>query len=214
MVPSNYTKLAIKEIISLLFNRRDRSYETSSSSDGNHIALVIEGGGMRGVTAGGMVSALEDFGLTSCFDSIHGSSAGAATGAYFLSNQASFGTSLFYEDINNRNFINPINVLFGKPILDTSFLVDFAMVKKKPIDFKKLQASKAKLYISCTDIDLASPYIISGFKTYDHYRSLLKASMTLPFIAGSAAKVDGRRLLDGGLLQQIAIDSAIQAGAT
>jgi predicted patatin/cPLA2 family phospholipase len=183
-------------------------------NDDDHIALVIEGGGMRGVTAGGMVSALEDLGLTRCFDSVHGSSAGAAAGAYFVTGQAKLGTRLFYEDLNDGNFIGIRKLLVGKPLMDPSYLVDFAMMERKPFDFPALAASPVKLHVICTDIDRGEPYEISQFQDYPAYRKLLKASITMPLISGREQLIDGRRLLDGGLLQQIAIESAVQAGAT
>jgi hypothetical protein len=62
---------------------------------------------MRGVVAGGMVTAIQELGLTDCFDTIHGSSAGACAGAYLITDQAKLGTSIFYEDINNSKVHQP-----------------------------------------------------------------------------------------------------------
>jgi YD repeat-containing protein len=59
----------------------------SSSSDGAHLALVIEGGGMRGAVSAGMAAALSTLDMLDAFDSIHGSSAGAIVGAYLVSRQ-------------------------------------------------------------------------------------------------------------------------------
>lgn len=59
----------------------------SSSSDRAHLALVIEGGGMRGAVSAGMAAALSTLDMLDAFDSIHGSSAGAIVGAYLVSRQ-------------------------------------------------------------------------------------------------------------------------------
>ena len=168
---------------------------------------------MRGVAAGGMVSALEDLGLTNVFDSVHGSSAGAAAAAYFAVGQAKVGTSLFYEDLNDGRFISRSRILRGKPILDASFLVDYAMCQLKPFNFAGLRDAP-KLHVVSTDIDCGKTYVVSEFPSAEYYRDVLKASITLPLIAGKARLVDGRRLLDGGLLQQIALTSAVEAGAS
>ena len=53
--------------------------------DGLRIALVIEGGGMRGVISAGMALALDELGLVPAFDAVYGASAGAITGAWLLS---------------------------------------------------------------------------------------------------------------------------------
>ena len=55
--------------------------------DSHHLALVIEGGGMRGSVSAGMAAALSTLDLLDAFDSIHGSSAGAIVGAYLVSRQ-------------------------------------------------------------------------------------------------------------------------------
>lgn len=52
-----------------------------------HLALVIEGGGMRGAVSAGMAAALSTLDLLDAFDSVHGSSAGAIVGAYLVSRQ-------------------------------------------------------------------------------------------------------------------------------
>ncbi len=52
--------------------------------DGLRIALIIEGGGMRGVISAGMALALDELGLVPAFDAVYGASAGAITGAWLL----------------------------------------------------------------------------------------------------------------------------------
>jgi predicted patatin/cPLA2 family phospholipase len=143
-----------------------------------------------------MVSALEELGLTNCFDSVHGSSAGAAAGAYFVAGQAALGTRIFFEDLNDQRFISPSRVLRFAPIMDTAYLVDYVMDKIKPIDFKEIQLNSGKLNIVCTDIDAGRSIIYNDFDEYEHYKDVLRASVTLPFIAGRPQEIDGRRLMD------------------
>lgn len=202
------------DIVTLLLERKKSKSKPKGREDHFHIALVIEGGGMRGVAAGGMVSGLEDLDLLEAFDSVHGSSAGAATGAYFVAGQGNFGTRMFYENINNDDFINPKRIFKGKAIMDTHFLVDGVMKEDKALDFEKIQMSLVPLHIITTDIDNGKALEYSKFENYEHYRKILKASITMPFIGGKATKLNNTRLLDGGLVQQIAIKSALDAGAT
>lgn len=202
------------ETVELLKQRKVKGSLPLQRDDGEHIALVVEGGGMRGVAAGGMVSGLERLQLLNCFDSVHGSSAGAAAGAYFVAGQAQFGTRMFYEDLCGDEFINTGRVLRGKPIMDTSFLVDNVMRLLKPIDFDRLSKSKIPLFIVATDIDTGKAVIKSTHDDYKEYCAFLKASISIPFIAGGPKIVRGKRLMDGGLLQQIALKSAFSAGAS
>ena len=48
-----------------------------SRPDGARVALVVEGGGMRGAVSAGMVIAIDELGLTGSFDAVYGASAGA-----------------------------------------------------------------------------------------------------------------------------------------
>ncbi len=63
------------------------SSPAAAAVDVPHLALVIEGGGMRGAVSAGMAAALSTLDLLDAFDSIHGSSAGAIVGAYLVSRQ-------------------------------------------------------------------------------------------------------------------------------
>jgi len=200
--------------VELIAKRKIQKSIPQERKDAYHVALVIEGGGMRGVAAGGMVSGLESLGLLNCFDSVHGSSAGAATGAYFVAGQARFGTSMFFEDLCGPEFINKKRILFFGPIMDTSFLVDKVMQSTKPLDFAALSTSKIPLHIVGTDIDTGQPVTRTHHDCYKAYREMLKASIAIPFISGGPKTIEGKRVMDGGLIQQIALRSAIDVGAT
>ena len=110
----------IKTLWELCSQRAADKSQLNKRLDTAHIALVIEGGGMRGVVTGGMVSELQDLGWGDVFDSIHGSSAGACAAAYFAAKQSEFGTSIYYEDINNKNFINKLRL---KKVMDADYCV-------------------------------------------------------------------------------------------
>lgn len=77
------------DVLNLLHQR----YHSQSSpmfraaNDTATLALSIEGGGMRGAVSGGMAAAIACLGLSNCFDSIYGSSAGSIIGSYFVSRQ-------------------------------------------------------------------------------------------------------------------------------
>ena len=46
-----------------------------SRPEGARVALVVEGGGMRGAVSGGMALGLDELGLAAAFDAAYGSSA-------------------------------------------------------------------------------------------------------------------------------------------
>ena len=70
--------------------------------DGRKLALVVEGGALRGVCSAGGVVALEHLGLTDVFDHVYGTSAGVMNASYFVAGQARLGIRIYYEDMNRR----------------------------------------------------------------------------------------------------------------
>lgn len=143
-------------------------------------ALVIGAGAMRGVYSGGVVIALEELGLTQAFDNVIGISAGAATAAYFLSGQAKLGTSIYYEELASKKFINlarPRNIL-NIDYMGAVFSYD------KPLDQKAIHNNRSHFYIGVTNIDNAEPeYIEVSHTKNDDIIKLIKASSSVPGLA-------------------------------
>jgi predicted patatin/cPLA2 family phospholipase len=178
------------------------------------LALVIEGGGMRAVTVGGMVSGLEVLGLRDVFDFVCGSSAGAVAGAYFLARQARFGTAMFYENLNNSGFIDTHRLWKRKPVMDTSFLIDKVMRFDKRLDVAAVIAGTPHLHVVASDIVTGQPAVRSVFESAEEFFQFLRATVTMPLIGGPPVPFNGSLLYDGGLVQQIAVETAIKQGAT
>ncbi len=169
---------------------------------------------MRGVIAGGMVSAIEAAGMAHCFDVMIGTSAGACALAYLRAGQARFGTRIFFEDINNRTFIDPWRVLSGRPIVDIDFLVDDVFRSIKRLDVDRFREPGPKLIATATDIDRAETHYLSGFEDPNRALEILRATARMPLLASGPVEIDGRRLLDGGILNLLPLQAALGYGAT
>lgn len=203
-------KPTVGELIRL---RLDRDSGPGQRRDPYHLALVIEGGGMRGVVAGGMVTAIQELGLTRCFDTIHGSSAGACAGAYLLADQARLGTSIFYEDINNARVTNPRRLWMGRAVMDTGFITDDVMRTTKRLDVEKIVSSPERLHIVATSTD-AEELHYARYGTADEFFAILRGTITMPIVGGRSVNVGGREVVDGGMVQQIPFHSAVAGNAT
>ncbi len=198
----------------LIANRVKEASGLCDHKDNRHCALVLEGGGMRGVISIGFATGLAQSGAGSCFDSIHGASAGAFAGAYFAANQCERGGSIYFEDINNSIFINLWRALLGRPIMDLDFLVSDVMTKKKVLDTHAIVEHEGYLNVVLTELDSAKSKVVSKFGNAESVRQCLKASAFLPLIAGHHAEFEGASYLDGGVSQHIALQSAVNRGAT
>jgi predicted patatin/cPLA2 family phospholipase len=182
--------------------------------DGARVALVIEGGAMRGVISAGMVSAMEELGLAGVFDAVYGSSAGAINGAYFLAGQAAVGTRIYYEDINNRRFIDLRRAVRGRAIVDLGFLLDDVAVHRKRLDVGRLLDARPALSVMATDVETERAVTLAGFDAPAGLFSALRAGATMPVIAGAPHVHEGRRYLDASLTEPIAVPTAERDGHT
>jgi predicted patatin/cPLA2 family phospholipase len=90
-------------VLALLRDRAASGSQPGARTDGARLALVVEGGGMRGAVSAGGLQALHDAGLARCFDAVYGSSAGAINATYFLSGQRD-GVDVYARHIANERF--------------------------------------------------------------------------------------------------------------
>src|ERR1700744_3059087 len=93
-------------VVQTLLRRRAEGSRPGARTDGRRIALVIEGGGMRGVVSAGMTAAIEQLGLRASFDEVHGASAGAFNGAFLLAGQAAYLTALYPHGFGDPRFVS------------------------------------------------------------------------------------------------------------
>lgn len=197
---------AIKNI---LVRKKEISKGIKNSKKDIKSALVVQGGGMRGVFSAGSLIALEKLGFSEAFDCIYGASSGAMNAAYFLSQQTSFGTSIYYENINNSKFINLLRV---NKIVDIDYLFDEILTKIKPLDTYKVVNSKTPLYFYGTDIETgAATKFTSKSK---NILKLLKASCALPVYYNRPVFVKKKGYIDGGISKAIPIEEVIEGGCT
>jgi predicted patatin/cPLA2 family phospholipase len=184
-------------------------------SDGHRIALAIEGGSSRGTYSSGMVMALEELGLTRCFDAVYGSSAGALNGAWLLSGRALSGMRGWWDPEIMRRVINPWRFLRGGPVVDTDYLVNTVYQDLTPMDFPAILANPVTYHPLATDADTGDsvdlrPYI----HRVEDLQSALRATTCLPILAGKPIRLGGRRFVDAGVAEPLPFRTALSQGAT
>src|SRR5260370_33183543 len=80
---------------------------SGSRNDGHRLAIVVEGGSMRGVYTAGSLLALHFMGLWNLCDSAYGTSAGAVNTAHFLSGMGHLKADTFYRLLSDGRVYNP-----------------------------------------------------------------------------------------------------------
>ncbi len=185
--------------------------------DNFKLGLVVEGGGMRGCVSGGALQALADLGLKDAFDAVYGSSAGAINGSFFLANDLD-AVNIYHDHIASEEFINLRRLLTRRtdlpPALNLSYLIDHVMQSVHPLDFDKVIQSDIPLKVVASSIDSLGPILLTDFKDKDDLVTSLRASATVPEVAGGPVVHRGHRLVDAAVFEAIPFRSAIADGCT
>ena len=163
----NLSSTSLHPVPQALYDRVRQRSEPGNRQDGRRIAIAIEGGGMRGCVASGMVTALWHLGLHDSIDAVYGSSAGSLVGAYFISRQLPyFGTEIYYDllttagqefidaqallracglgllDLRVDSLIKLFTDRMGKPVINLDYLLDTIVQRTKPLDWNTFWAKQ------------------------------------------------------------------------
>lgn len=194
-----------ERVLELLCERgKDRKKD-----DCRKFGLIIEGGGMRGIIAGGMLLALHEGAGTKFFDAIYGTSAGTLGGAFFLSGQIPYGIGIYYEDLATERFINLARI---PPRFDIDYLIDILGNKRK-LDTAAVKRHETELIIAATNVETGKQCYLSS-RSDTPLLTAIKASCALPIFYGKPVEINGGRYLDGGIINDSLVCKAIADGCT
>lgn len=176
------------------------------------LGLVVEGGGMRGTISCAYAEALLKLGFGDCFDHVYGTSAGALNGAYFLSGQSALGTSIYYDSLCTKDFIN---VFRWPDPMDINFLFEHWVCGQKALDIHAVLCNEASLAITATDC-------ITGEAAYFSSKELdgpgliqaMRASASSPMFTTKKESIGGHQYNDGMINDGIPLLPAIREGCT
>jgi predicted acylesterase/phospholipase RssA len=201
-------------VLEVLAKRLASGSRPGERDDSYRVVLSIEGGGMRGTVSAGMALALHELGLVPAFDAVYGASAGAITGAWLLSSRPQ-GLRGWADPDYARTLIRWSALLRGRPIVDVRTLVEVVYQTEFPMDFESILASSVEYHPLGTDartgesVDLR-PLIADPAEL----RLALRASASLPFLAGPAVELRGRRFYDAGVAESVPFRTPLAQGAT
>ncbi len=185
--------------------------DPGNAGDARKLALVVEGGAMRGVFSCGAGIALEALGLTRAFDEVYACSSGAINAAYFLAGQAAYSVSVYYDEVNNRQFINPLRI---KNILNMDFLFEEVIKRRRPLDVERVLASPSRFRISITDANTGTGFLADSRDSRYALLDVLRASATHPLLSERSIRLGDRDCFDGGFANPLPIKDALEAGCT
>jgi len=172
------------------------------------VALVAQGGGMRGTYSIAALAALEDEGYTRRFADLYGTSAGALNSAYFMAKQANDGVGIYVDHLSNRRFIDLRRL---SRIIDIDYLVDEVLKTSVPLDTQAVLQSPSRLHVGLTSAIDGNLHWIDVDGATDLFE-VMRGTAALPVVFGREIPLGGDRFVDGGLLAPVPVQKALADG--
>ncbi len=201
-------------VTQVLYQRRNEGSLPGERTDAYRVGLVVEGGGMRGLISGAMMSTLLDRELQRSFDAIYAVSAGALNSVYFLTGLGWYAVSIYYDHLACRAFFDMGRLLRGQPALSLDYALDVVVEATRPLDYAAVLASPIELHIAASSVQELKPRVFTRFASKEDLKMVLKATCCIPIAAGTPIAYDGDRFLDGGILLAHPILPALDDGCT
>lgn len=182
----------------------DRSYNLDKKN-----ALILEGGGMRGVFTAGVLDNFMDRGIQ--FPYVIGVSAGACCALSYMAHQRGRAKYGNIDLLEQYNYIGIGNLIFKGNIMDFDLLFHTFPEKIYPYDYEALARNSARFEIVTTSCLTGKPCYYDERQSSRRIIDIVKASSSMPFVS-PIVYVDGEPMLDGGIADSIPLMRAIGQG--
>ena len=172
-------------------------------------ALVLEGGGMRGVFTSGVLDYLMDKNIY--FPYTIGVSAGACNGLSYASRQRGRAKISNIDLLDKYHYISPKFFLSNKSILNMDFLFDEMPNKVLPYDFDTYFASPDHFIMVTSKCKTGKAEYFEEKPSPKRLLQICRASSSLPFVS-PIVWIDGKPMLDGGICDPVPFRKACEDG--
>ena len=174
-----------------------------------HTALVLEGGGMRGVFTSGVLDWMIDHDIT--FPYLVGVSAGSSNALSYAAHQRGRGKYIFADLQVERHYLGVRNIWRYHSIMDMDLLYRELPETIWPYDYEAYRANPMRVESVATDCLTGEAVYLEEKEDSARIIDIVKASSSLPFVC-PIAYVDGRPMLDGGITDSIPLQHALDQG--
>ncbi|WP_455584403.1 patatin-like phospholipase family protein [Bacteroides sp.] len=175
----------------------------------NQTGLVLEGGGMRGVFTCGVLDYLMDQDIR--FPYTIGVSAGACNGLSYMSRQRGRAKYSNIDLLEKYNYIGLRHLLKKRNILDFDLLFTEFPEHILPYDYDAYFSSPERFVMVTTNCLTGKANYFEEKSDKNRVIDIARASSSLPFVC-PIAYVDGIPMLDGGIVDSIPLQHAIDDG--
>lgn len=174
----------------------------------HRLGIVVEGGGIRGIYAAGVLDVLSDLNLP--VKGVIGVSAGAVHGCSFVSGQKGRSLRFYKRFCSDDRFFSFKTLIKTGNIVDTQFCYHDIPYIYDPFDNDTFKKSGIAYYVTCTNVETGEPeylHLTDMEKEIDG----LRASASLPYVS-QIVEFRGKKLLDGGCSDRIPLKAFEKLG--
>lgn len=171
--------------------------------------LVLEGGGMRGVFTDGVLDFFLDHHIA--FPYCVAVSAGACNGLSYKSHQRGRAKTVNIEMLEKYRYIGLKYLWTQHSIFDRKLMYDTLPNEIVPFDYDACFADPMEFEMVTTNCLTGKPCYLSEPHDPDRLINIVKASSSLPYVC-PIVWVDRQPMLDGGIIDSIPINRAIERG--
>ncbi|MDX2319343.1 MAG: patatin family protein [Moritella sp.] len=175
-------------------------------------ALVVEGGGQRGIFTAGILDSwlAQDF---NPFALLIGTSAGAQNLSSYMTRQSGHAKRSIMQLSKHPEFFNMKRPLSGRNTVDLDWYFDRVNDPEYQLNMNCAQAQlkNRQLLFSATNINGFCPTFLEP--TADNWLTMLKASSALPYLYKKGVAIGDGHYVDGGVALPIPIQEAYHRGA-
>ena len=172
--------------------------------------LVLEGGGMRGVFTSGVLDAFMKYDVN--FSYIVAVSAGACNGLSYVSRQPRRARLSNIDMLVKYDYIGLRHLVTQGCIFDPELLYDRFPNELVPYDYDAYFTSPSTFEMVVTNCNTGrAEYLTEKSGNRQRLLDICRASSSLPYVS-KVIDVDGQPYLDGGIVDSIPVQRAIDMG--
>lgn len=176
---------------------------------GDNTALVLEGGGLRGVFTCGVLDCFMDKGIR--FPFTVGVSAGAYNGLSYMSGQRGRAKSSNIDLMDKHHYVGFKYLLTQGCIMDYKLLFEDFPEKIIPYDYEAYFANTDRFVMVTTNCLTGKAEYLEEKSDSKRVMDIVRASSSLPYVT-KITYVDGVPMLDGGIADSIPVEYAKSQG--
>ena len=173
----------------------------------NNSCIVLEGGGLRGAFTSGVLEYFLDKDLN--FDRVIGVSAGACTGASYLSKQKERNRKVNVEYPSDKRYMGLRHLILTGSYFNMKFVFEELPDKLVPYDEQALFKNPAEFDIIITSLLTGKPVVLSKSEIANiSVGKALVATSSIPLLS-QPADIGGQLFFDGGVSDSIPVKYAL-----